>query len=221
MNRRALVGAMVTGVGALALSGCKREDKDASEVLPVEDLMREHGVLRRILLVYDACALKLETGQDLRPDVITRSADIVRRFVEDYHERDEELHLFPRFEHARKHAQLVAVLRDQHQVGRRLTDEIAAATQRTLADEHARVRLVSTMREFGHMYRAHAAREDTVLFPSLRSIVTPREYDELGDKFEDEEKKRFGEHGFESFVTQVADIERDVGIYDLATATPS
>ena len=221
-TRRRLIGAIATGAGALALSACsKHEEKEANQVLPVEDLMREHGVLRRVLMVYDASALRLETGQDLAPDVITRAADIVRKFVEDYHERDEEEHIFPRFEHAHAQEPLVRVLREQHQVGRRLTDRIAATTLRTFKDENARNRLVSTMRQFRHMYDAHAAREDTVLFPDVRKIVSPHEYDVMGEQFEDEERQRFGEGGFEEIVSQVAAIERDLGIYDLATATPA
>ena len=43
----------------------------------------------------------------------------------------------------------------------------------------------------------------------------------MGDQFEDDEKKRFGEGGFEQIVSQVAAIELDVGIDDLAAATPS
>jgi len=221
-ERRTLIGYGAVATGALVLGACKREEKqEASEVLPVEDLMREHGVLRRILLVYDACALRLETGQDLSPDALTRAADIVRHFVEDYHEKNEEEQLFPRFERAHAQEPLVRVLREQHQVGRRLTDAIAATTLRTFKDENATNRLVMTLRQFRHMYEAHAAREDTVLFPDVRKIVSAREYDAMGDQFEDDEKKRFGEGGFEQIVSQVAAIERDVGIYDLAMATPS
>jgi len=221
-ERRRLIGYGAVATGALVLGACKREEKqEASEVLPVEDLMREHGVLRRILLVYDACALRLETGQDLSPDALTRAADIVRHFVEDYHEKNEEEQLFPRFERAHAQEPLVRVLREQHQVGRRLTDAIAATTLRTFKDENATNRLVMTLRQFRHMYEAHAAREDTVLFPDVRKIVSAREYDAMGDQFEDDEKKRFGEGGFEQIVSQVAAIERDVGIYDLAMATPS
>ena len=221
-ERRKLIGFGAVATGALVLGACKKEEaKEASEVLPVEDLMREHGVLRRILLVYDACVLRLETGQDLSPDALTRAADIVRRFVEDYHERNEEEQIFPRFERAHAQEPLVRVLREQHQVGRRLTDAIAATTLRTLKDENASNRLVSTIRQFRHMYEAHAAREDTVLFPDVRKIVSAHEYDAMGDQFEDDEKKRFGEGGFEQVVAQVAAIERDVGIYDLASATPS
>jgi hemerythrin-like domain-containing protein len=222
-ERRKLIGLGVVTTGALVLGACKKsvEPKATMDVLPVEDLMREHGVLRRILLVYDACVLRLETGQDLSPDAFTRAADIVRRFVEDYHERNEEEQIFPRFERVRAQEPLVRVLREQHQVGRRLTDLIAATRKQTLEDETESNRLVAAIRQFRHMYEAHAAREDTVLFPDVRKIVSAREYDAMGDLFEDEETRRFGEGGFEQVVEQVAAIERDLGIYDLASATPS
>ena len=70
------------------------------------------------------------------------------------------------------------------------------------------------------MYRPHEAREDTVLFPALHSIVSRNEYDSLGEQFEDEEHKRFGEEGFEKMVDKVAGIEKELGIYDLAQFTP-
>jgi hemerythrin-like domain-containing protein len=70
------------------------------------------------------------------------------------------------------------------------------------------------------MYRPHAAREDTVLFPVFRSIVTPREFDELGEKFEDKEHELFGKEGFEKMVESVGEIEKKLGVYDLSSFTP-
>jgi len=52
-------------------------------------------------------------------DVVTKSAKIIWSFIEQYHEKLEEEHLFPRF---RKHNLLVDrvnVLQQQHQAGRR------------------------------------------------------------------------------------------------------
>jgi hypothetical protein len=37
------------------------------------------------------------------------------------------------------------------------------------------------------MYRPHESREDTVLFPAIRSLMTAKEYDDLGEQFEDRE----------------------------------
>lgn len=66
----------------------------------------------------------------------------------------------------------------------------------------------------------HAAREDTVLFPALRVIVTRQEYDGLGEKFDEIERKAFGTDGFDIYLDQVTAFEKRLGIYDLAQFTP-
>jgi hypothetical protein len=43
---------------------------------------------------------------------------------------------------------------------------------------------VAEMQSFGRMYTAHAAWEDTELFPVYRAQFTEAELDELGDRFE-------------------------------------
>jgi hemerythrin-like domain-containing protein len=197
-------------------------EKTEEGVSPAEDLMREHGVLDRVLLVYDEGIRRLEGKQDLDPGVLMGSAGIVRRFIEDYHERLEQDELFPRFEKARTLVELVAVLRAQHQAGRRLTDRIRQlATPAALKDPAERGQLGEALRQFIRMYRPHAAREDTVLFPALHRLVSGHEYDALGEKFEDEEHRLFGEDGFEKVVDEVARIERQLGIHDLAQFTPA
>jgi hemerythrin superfamily protein len=70
------------------------------------------------------------------------------------------------------------------------------------------------------MYEAHAAREDTIVFPAWKDLITPDEYDELGDKFEDIEQEQFGEDGFEDALKQIAAIEASVGMDDISKLTP-
>jgi hypothetical protein len=76
------------------------------------------------------------------------------------------------------------------------------------------------MRQFVRMYAPHEAREDTVLFPALRTIVSTNEFHALGEDFEQKEHQLSGEDGFEKMVDRVASIERALGIYDLAQFTP-
>ena len=214
------IGLWLAGPARLALAAGKQESKE-EEVGPVEDLMREHGVLRRVLLIYEEGLRRLDEGKDLPPRVLADSARIIRRFVEDYHEKLEENELFPRFKKAGKLIDLAQVLYDQHRAGRGLTDAVLqAATPAGLADAGTRRNLGEALRRFIRMYRPHAAREDTVLFPALRTIVSAKEYDALGDKFEDKEKELFGKDGFEKIVNEVADLEKALGIYDLTQFTP-
>jgi hemerythrin-like domain-containing protein len=220
-------GALVIGAsgcsgasGSPGASAAKPGDKpgDDDEVTPVEDLMREHGVLRRVVYLYDDAIRRLGGGLELPLDALAGGAGIIRHVIEDYHEKLEEDLLFPRYEKAGKLVELTAILRRQHQVGRTLTEQIIALAKAPLADAD-RARLATALGSFNHMYRAHAAREDTVLFPALRGLVGKHEYEELGETFEDKEKQMLGDHGFEHAVDEVARLERAFGLDDLAKLT--
>ena len=46
------------------------------------------------------------------------------KFVEEYHEKNEEKYIFPEFERAKKMVDLVDILKSQHQAGRAVTAEV-------------------------------------------------------------------------------------------------
>ncbi len=246
-----LTGGLAAGVVLPALSSTARgAQTEAAGGNPVEDLMREHGVLRRVLLIYEETANRLDRKEALPPDTIEASAHIIRRFIHDYHEKLEEEEVFPRLQNAGKLNDLIAILTAQHQAGRRLTDTILQYYQPAQEPEPPKHKekmpaamdqiyggtplifkpkkrkpsgpkyeVGSAMRQFVRMYRPHAAREDTVLFPALHSIASPREFQALGEKFEDRERQLFGAGGFGKIVDSVADIEKKLGIYDLSQYT--
>lgn len=200
----------------------EKEKKDDEDVSPAEDLMREHGLLNRLLLIYDEHLRMLAAKRSFDGSVLVSAADIIRQFVEEYHEKLEEDYLFPRFRKAGKLVNLVDTLETQHKAGRRLTAEIrelaGIATLKYVSSDSEK--LSSALRDFLRMYRPHEAREDTVLFPAFRKIVSPHEYDALGEDFEKKEDEKFGEEGFFKVVDQVAEIEKKLGIYELAQFTP-
>ena len=80
--------------------------------------------------------------------------------------------------------------------------------------------LAQLLRVFNRMYRPHAAREDTVLFPAFHDLVGETAYHEVGEQFEDEEKKQLGNEGFEGAVAHVAKLEEQFGLSDLDQFTP-
>ena len=238
-------GISLPGIPASVIAAETKEGKGKESVVnPVEDLMRGHGVLRRVLLVYEEAMNRINRGEGLPYEVIADSAGIIHRFVEDCHERLEEEEIFPRFKKAGKLEDLVNVLTVQHQAGRSLTDSIlkllesyVRKTPNAKQDESAAMRqiyggtplfqwkgskqeLSSTIRQFIHMYRPHAAREDTVLFSAFRSVVSPGEFDELSKRFEDREKELFGKDGLEKTLDSLGDIEKKLGIHDLSKFTP-
>jgi hemerythrin-like domain-containing protein len=197
------------------------KEKKEEEVSPNEDLMREHGALRRILLIYDEGRERLVQGREMPAGVLGEAAGLVRQFVEDYHERIEEDFLFPRFRNEKRLVALVDVLQRQHDAGRAITERIAAATKGGLPKGEAqRKPLIDHLARFVRMYRPHSAREDTELFPAFHEMLAKETYEKLGEEFEEREHKMFGEGGFEKIVDQVAALERQLGIYDLAQFTP-
>jgi hemerythrin-like domain-containing protein len=226
-RRRFLSAAAGLGLGGLAASAAalgaddKKGDKPGEDVGANEDLMREHGVLNRVLLIYEEGLRRLAAKEELPPEVFQRAANLVRKFVEDYHERLEERFIFPEFERKGKLTELVKTLRRQHEAGRVVTDEILRrSTPEEFRREDDRRELDAATRAFVRMYRPHEAREDTVLFPALHGLVTPGRLKELGEQFEKEEDRLFGDEGFEKTVEQVAAIEKQLGIYDLDQFTP-
>lgn len=230
-RRSALALGALAGVG-LVVGACggqvqgahvpKAPGNDEEDISPAEDLMREHGVLNRVLLIYEEGTRRAETAGELVPvGQLKSSANIIRRFIEDYHEKLEEDFLFPRFEKAGKHVELVGVLRRQHEAGRKLTDETLRLLGASVNSEDTRRHIATNLRKFIRMYRPHEAREDTVLFPALREVISHKELEELGERFEEKEHALFGKEGFEGVVVQVGAIEEQLGIDNLASFTPS
>jgi hemerythrin-like domain-containing protein len=226
-----LTGAgLVTSVGAPAIivgpahsqekaaGGQSKGNKE--EVTPPEDLMREHGVLDRVLLIYEASIRRISGSRDFDPAVVTHSAEIIRDFINNYHEKSEEEQVFPRFKQAGQMVDLVDTLLRQHEAGRNVTQTILQYAPSSRKDEDDRRRVLVAMQSFITMYRPHAAREDTVLFPKLSSLVSSNEYDAMAEEFEKKERQLFGEDGFEKVVARVAQIEQQLGIYDLNQFTP-
>ncbi|MCY1062725.1 hemerythrin domain-containing protein [Nannocystis sp. SCPEA4] len=226
-RRDVLLGGAGLGLGLL--TGCTRErdmqtdeeDEPEEEVTPTEDLMREHGVLERLLLVYEA-ALARFAAHDVSPlATLDPATDLMRRFVEDYHEKLEEQFLFPRLEEAGEHQELVATLRRQHQRGRELTDAIRKASAGPSLDAlAAEGPLQVALRGYVRMMRPHAAREDTVVFPAFRGLVRGPAFVELGERFEEKEHALFGGGGFQTIVAEVGELEKALEIHDLERFTP-
>ena len=174
-----------------------------------------------VLLIYEEAMRRMMANQDLPVETVADSAKIIRNFIEDYHEKLEENFLFPHFEKAGTLTDLVRTLRDQHAAGRRVTDlTLALAKQNTIKNAGGRTQLADSLRQFIRMYNPHEAREDTVLFPEFRKIVSANEYASLGEDFEKKEHELFGEDGFEKMVDKVTNIEKTLGIYELAQFTP-
>jgi len=212
--------ATASSVSSAEGKGGEQKDGEEPEVTAVEDLMREHGVIRRALVVYREAGARLRAKASAVPvDALQNTAKLLRTFAEDYHEKQlEEAHIFPALKRvgggpARDVDTLVA----QHQRGREITDYVIAATASAIGPARAES-LARTLDAFTRMYEEHAAIEDTMVFPAWKRTMSSKQLDEIGDLFEEIEHKTFGKDGFDDAVEKIDAIERALGL-DLARFT--
>ncbi|HEY1876350.1 MAG TPA: hemerythrin domain-containing protein [Rhizomicrobium sp.] len=203
------------GLAAVPLAACSREV--VADVGAVEDLMREHGILRRAMIVFRECAARLADRQFVDANALHHAAQLIRDFGQNYHEKLEEENIFPELSKARGEAgAMVQVLIDQHKRGREIIDYLLSTTRGTVLRG---LDLVAPLHGFEVMYANHAAREDTIIFPAWKKTIGAHAVDEMGEKFEDIEKKQFGGDGFAMALKQIGEIERALGLTDLAQFT--
>ena len=230
LRRRLLLSAGIASAGLLATTGGvgvalaadKKKQGEEKEVGAVEDLMREHGVLRRALLVYIESVPKLRANPgSLSADAIARTAKLFRSFGEDYHEEKlEEAHIFPAVKKSGgAAAAYVDVLKAQHDRGREITNYILSVTDKGTIGTGDAEPLARAFETFVLMYQNHTAREDTIVFPAWKGALSERQLHEMGDKFEDIERQTFGKDGFDDAVKQIGQIEETLGLADLAQFT--
>jgi hemerythrin-like domain-containing protein len=227
-TRRRLVhaagaGLVLTGANSRVVRAAEKHDEDSEkEVGAVEDLMREHGVIRRAILVYREAAVKLRAKPtDVDPDILRRTALLFRNFGEDYHEKKlEETHIFPTIKKAGGPAvAYVDILVAQHQRGREITDYVLAVTAKGAIGTGDAEPLARALDGVELMYEHHAAREDTIVFPAWKDALSAHQLDEMGEKFEEIEQQQFGKDGFEDAVAQIGRIEQALGIADITRFT--
>lgn len=183
-----------------------------------EELMTEHGVLKRVLLAYRSAAEAL-IGRAAPPiGAITDAAQIVSDYVEGFHEGLEEAYVFPRVRALQP--DLVRTLLVQHDRGRHITAQILNAVADDPRTTVQRRSLAGLLSSFVRMYEPHEAWEDTVVYPALRTTTSGRTLTQLAERFRDLENARYGEHALGQIVDRVSGVEQQLGIGDLSAFTP-
>jgi hemerythrin-like domain-containing protein len=218
----ALTTASVAVVGTNAWAQPEKEGSEP-EVTATEDLMREHGVIRRALLVYSQLVEKLRKSPgSVDTAALHKTAQLFRTFGEDYHERMlEEQHIFPIVKKMKDEAaKYPDILVAQHQRGREITDYVLAVTNASKISVHHGEPLARVFEGFVRMYDNHAAREDTIVFPAWKTNFSNKQLDELSDQFEDIEHKMFGKDGFEDAEKTISGVEQTFGFRDISQFTP-
>ena len=226
-SRRALlqVGALSSVVAAsgLALPALARDTKKtgAEEAIsPPEDLMREHAILDRILLIYEAGMRRAGQGEDIDPGRFRTC-------------RRHRARLHPRLSREVRGGADLPALQDGRPHGRagqragRPARAPDASSPNASSRPRRRPAIASRARRWAATSRPSSpciartprARRPTSS-PPCASSSPADEYEGIADEMEKRERQAFGADGFEKVAKKVAEIETVIGIHDLDVFTP-
>jgi hemerythrin-like domain-containing protein len=227
LARRRLIAAgasaaLIATGGLLVPAYAAEASAGGEDVSATEDLMREHGVLRRTLIVYAETAGRLRSKPaEVDSGALVEAARLFRAFGEEYHERSlEERFIFPEVRRAGGGpARLVETLLAQHQRGREITDYIQATARSGRSGTGDAEPLARALESMARMYQAHSAWEDTLVFPAWKKTQSADRLKEMAERFEELEHQQFGKDGFDDAVERIGRIEQTLGLADLAHYT--
>jgi hemerythrin-like domain-containing protein len=212
-ERRSLLKSAAAAAAAAMAAPAFAQQRAMPMKTPGEDLMQEHGLVGRVILVYRRAIELAEANRFYHPDRVAAAAQIVSRVIHGHHEPEEEEIMFPVLEKPVELNMLVSVLRGQHRAARALTARIGLE----IADPGRKSQALQAMRDFIQMYEPHGAYENSIVYPAFRETVGPRRYAELSKLWADNERKLLGSFG--NYTTRLAGIEQALGL-SLADYTP-
>lgn len=191
------------------------------EYSPIEDLMIEHSILRRALLIYEECIRRMNIGEDFDPDLLVEATNVIKVIIIYHHALLEHEYIFPRYREAGRYTEWCDILTDQHErVGEQEELILKYANRESINNPEEKTLLINALKKSIRVFRPHINIEDTEMFPEFKNVVTPYEFYELGKKFKEIEYQKWGENGHKQMVDKIIHVEKALGINDLDSFTP-
>lgn len=190
--------------------------KEAMEkISPTEELCIEHAMLDRIMLAMNR-TLKVPGGKKSDFSPIVKACDMIKQVVDEHHMKIEENEVYPKFEGDPVLGPMIEDFVEQHDEARKMVDrmrELAGSGKPDTAE------LKRVFTDFHDMMMAHAAREETVLFPAMEGTWSDKDLDALKEAQEEDEKELLGEDADEKVYKMLGDLESAAGIESVADFT--
>ena len=176
----------------------------------------EHGMLDRIMLAIDHTLQKAEGASKPNVTPVLKACGMIKQVVDEHHMKLEEKEIYPKFRDDRILGKLSRDLEDQHNEARKMTARMKELSSGSNPDVRE---LRRVFQDFRTMMVAHAAREQTVLFPAMVGTWTDEQLDALKEAQEADEKRLLGEDADEKVYKMMGDIETAAGIRSVSDFT--
>jgi len=194
-------------------------EEGMEKLSPTEELDVEHGMLTRILLAMDH-VLRTE-GNIPRANLgpINQACMLIKQSVVDHHMKIEEENIYPRFENTEL-ADFASALKSQHIEGRKLLARMESLSKTGAVRDRAEMEeLRKVFNDFKDMMTAHAAWEETMMFPVMVGTWSEDDLSDLREKQEQDEKMLLGKDATEKLNSMLTSLESACGVNDVRDFT--
>ena len=178
---------------------------------PTDVLKTEHKAILLMLDVIEAVSGKLEAGENVPGDHLTKIVDFISGFADKCHHAKEEDLLFPALEKAgiSRQGGPVGVMLAEHSEGREFVRKLKEAAEKYAAgDKNAGCRFAQNARGYASILSQHIPKEDNILYPIADARLSPQTQKTLEKEFERVEEKVVGRGKHEEYHRLLNELER-------------
>jgi hemerythrin-like domain-containing protein len=175
-----------------------------------EVLSEEHRLVEAMLRVLEKAANALDRGRQVPPELLEKSLDFVRVFVDKCHHGKEEELLFPSLEQRGilREGGPIGIMLREHETGRSFVQATAEAFAAWSKGDAAKgPEIAGNLRGYIEVLRQHICKEDDVLFPIGNRVLDEAENARLVEGFEEIERERTGPGKHEEYHRLVHELE--------------
>jgi hemerythrin-like domain-containing protein len=186
-------------------------DKAMDKISATEELCIEHAMLDRIFLAMDHTLKMAGSGKKADLSPIKKACGMIEAVVNQHHMKIEEDEIYPKFARDAMLSPLVEEFKVQHDEARKMVARIDQLS-RTAGGKANIDELNAVFTDLKDMLTAHAAREETVLFPAMQGTWAEKDLKALKETQEEHEEKLLGKDAGEKIYAMLGDVEASAGI---------
>lgn len=169
---------------------------------PLEILEEEHRVIEKVIGVLKHMVDAVKTGVNPPVNDFRNTVDFLRIFADRCHHSKEEDALFPILEErgVPRFGGPIGVMLQEHEQGRSLIRGMLQAIEAIVkGDEHGYIVFSEKALSYAELLHDHISKEDNVLYPIGRNVLSEEDIERLSKDFEKIEKEKIGPEVHEKY----------------------
>jgi DUF438 domain-containing protein len=186
----------------------------------LNQLINDHAVIEKALILLEKQAAR---GDDMNLQIARALIDVIWKFGETCHNQREEQIYFPFLLRKGLPPQgPIGVMLQEHESEREFIAQIKIMFDQFEKEEKLSGRFKQVVSEYAELTKNHIWKENDILYPMGRKLISDTEGEKLMSEFLNLEKNAIGEGGFLRYQTLTNSLEKQAeGRIDLLASLPS